>query len=147
MSKIVISNMAVSDLDSISTTLQTDFDDFWNYNTFKSELLNSDSTYFIAKAENEIVGFGGIWKSVDDAHITNIVVKKSFRNKRIGSQILEKLIDYTKQLNLSSLTLEVNENNTIAQKLYLKYNFKKIGIRKNYYKGFENAIIMTLYFL
>ena len=50
-----------------------------------------------------------------------------------------------KNLNITSITLEVNENNLPAQKLYEKYKFKNLGIRKNYYKNGENAIIMTLF--
>ena len=60
--------------------------------------------------------------------------------------LLEKLIEVSKKENVNSLTLEVNETNTYAIKLYEKYNFKKIGLRKNYYAQNENAIIMTLLF-
>ena len=100
--------------------------------------------YIVAKENGEIVGFAGIWYSVDDAHITNIVVRKSYRNKGIGSLLLEKLIELAK--TKTSLTLEVNTKNEIAQKLYLKYGFKNLGIRKKYYDGIEDAYIMTLYF-
>ena len=66
MDNIKIETMNVSDLDSIAHILLTDFDDFWNYSVFKSELLNPNSTYIVAKLENNIVGFAGIWKAVDD---------------------------------------------------------------------------------
>ena len=74
---IIIDKMSIDDLDSIKSVLQDEFDDFWNYNVFKEELKNENSYYIIAKLEDNIVGFGGIWKAVDDVHITNIVVKKS----------------------------------------------------------------------
>lgn len=77
-----ITNMNLSDLENIKDILECDFDDFWNYNIFKSELENSNSTYFVAKYNNEIVGFAGILVVLDEADITNIVVKKSFRGKR-----------------------------------------------------------------
>ena len=57
----------------------------------------------------------------------------------------EKLIEITKENNIKELTLEVNQNNISAIELYTKYNFKKIGERKNYYGENNNAIIMTLY--
>ncbi len=82
MNNLVLSPMTFEDLDSISQNLQTDFDDFWNYNIFKSELQNENSTYIVAKIDNEIVGFGGIWNSSCDIHITNIVTKKNKRNLR-----------------------------------------------------------------
>lgn len=135
--------MTLVDFDKISPILSSDFDTFWNKHVLKSELENPSSTYFVAKNKFEIVGFAGIWRSVDDVHITDIVVKKDFRNNGIGSLLLEKLIEVAKEENYKYITLEVNNKNTIAQKLYLKYNFKEVGKRKNYY-GTDDALIMTL---
>ena len=81
-----------------------------------------------------------------EIHITNIVTKSSKRHIGISSKLLEALIEASKNIKASILTLEVNEKNTNAIKLYEKYNFKKVGCRKNYYNQNENAIIMTLFF-
>ena len=96
MDNIAILQMNISDLDKIAPILLTEFDDFWSVDVFERELLNPNSKYLVAKKEDEIIGFAGIWKAVDDVHITNIVVKKSFRNKGIGSIILEQLIEISK---------------------------------------------------
>lgn len=136
--------MNLGDFQEIEPIYNLEFDDFWKSQNLKSELQNVSSKYIVAKENGEIVGFAGIWYSVDDAHITNILVRKSYRNKGIGSLLLEKLIELAK--TKTSLTLEVNTKNEIAQKLYLKYGFKNLGIRKKYYDGIEDAYIMTLYF-
>lgn len=146
MEKTLINKMSISHLEEIKDILSTEFDDFWTYSVFKSELENPNSKYFVAIENDEIVGFAGIWKAIDDMHITNIVTKISKRHLGIASMLLEKLIEVSKEENVNSLTLEVSENNTYAIKLYEKYNFKKIGLRKNYYAQNENAIIMTLVF-
>ena len=143
MDNIKISAMTLPDLDSISDILTCEFDDFWNYNLFKSELENKNSMYIVAKFNNQIVGFAGIWFSVDDIHITNIVVKKNCRNQKIGSLMLNNLIELCENRTQKSITLEVNSNNIPAQKLYQKFGFKKVGIRKKYYNNTEDAIIMT----
>ncbi len=77
-----INYMCFNDLEHIKDILKSDFDDFWNYNVFKSELENQNSTYFVAKFNDEIVGFAGVLVVLDEADITNIVVKKDFRGKR-----------------------------------------------------------------
>lgn len=77
-----INYMSLKDLENIKDILENDFDDFWNYNVFKSELENSNSTYFVVKCDDEIVGFAGVLIVIDEADITNIVVKKSFRGMR-----------------------------------------------------------------
>ena len=87
--QIKISKMNIDDLNKISPVLLTEFDDFWNYNIFKSELENENSKYVVAKNNDEIVGFAGIWISIDEAHVTNIVTKKDLRKNGIGSILLE----------------------------------------------------------
>ena len=80
--KIEISVMNMSDLNEIKDILETEFDDFWNYDVFKSEIENPNSIYFVSKLNNEIIGFVGVLLIIDIAEITNIVIKKSFRGKR-----------------------------------------------------------------
>lgn len=140
---IKIEKMNLIDLENIKNLLISEFDDFWNYNILKEELESENSKYIIAKLDDEIVGFAGIKIVMDESDIMNIVTKKSYRNQGIGTLLLENLISICKNLNLSSLSLEVNEDNTTAIHLYENFEFKKIGIRKNYYKN-KNGIIMTL---
>lgn len=141
--EIIIREMNLQDFEEIKDTLQRDFDEFWNAHIFEEELKNEYSKYFCAVSNNKIVGFAGLWKSIDIMHITNIVVKKDMRNNGIGKQMLEKLISYSKEQNMEAITLEVHEENSIAKDIYEKYNFKNVGIRKNYYKD-KSAIILTL---
>ena len=45
---------------------------------------------------------------------------------------------------MESVTLEVRKSNLLAQALYEKYRFLKVGVRKRYYSdNHEDAIIMT----
>lgn len=139
-----ISNMTLEDFYQIEPVFITEFDDFWKPENLKSELKNLNSKYIVAKENGLVVGFAGIWFSVDDAHITNIVVRKSYRQQGIGNALLKVLIELGKVKE--SLTLEVNTQNEIAQKLYLKHGFENLGIRKKYYGGIQDAYIMTLYY-
>ena len=144
MNDVEIKIMTINDLEIIKKNLLTDFDDFWNYNTFKNELLNENSRYIVAKLNNQIIGFAGIWKAIDTMHITNIVTIKSFRKNGIGTIMLNKLIELSKsEKEVTSITLEVNSNNIPAQNLYKKFGFRTVGIRKKYYNHTDDAIIMT----
>ena len=144
MDNIIISTMELQDLNSIKNVLLKDFDNFWTYNVFKEELSNPNSKYIVAKIDNTVVGFAGIWKTVDVIHITNIVTKKIFRRNGIGSILLKNLINLSKNMeDVTSITLEVNENNIPAKKLYEKFGFKIVGLRKKYYNNTNDAILMT----
>ena len=141
-----LTDMTVQDLESIKDILQSDFDDFWTFSIFKSELENENSEYIIAKYNDEIVGFVGIWISLDVVHITNIVTKKSKRNLGIASSLLQQAINRANQKQATSITLEVNAKNIPAINLYKKLGFKEVGCRKKYYNGIDDALIMTIYF-
>lgn len=140
---MIIEKMTLEDFDLIKENLQTDFDEFWNANILKSELENPNSKYIVAKENKEIVGFAGIIITPMDVEITNIVTKKSNRKKGIGKLLLDKLIEMAKETDFETISLEVNEKNTVAIHLYENSGFENIGIRKKYYNGTDNAIIMT----
>lgn len=126
-------------------TLQDEFDDFWNNNILKQELLKKECKYIVAKSEdNEILGFAGILINIDVVELMNIVVRKAYRNQGIGKKLLEELIKISQETKLQFLNLEVNEKNEVAIKLYKKTGFKEIGIRPKYYNNTDDAIIMQM---
>lgn len=137
--------MTLEDLEHMQNTLYSDFDNFWSYNVLKQELENKNTTYIVAKENNEVVGFAGISICLDEATLNNIVVKKSCRNRGIGGELLESLIELCSELRMKTFTLEVDASNEPAIHLYEKFGFKNLGIRKKYYNNSRDAFIMTKY--
>jgi [ribosomal protein S18]-alanine N-acetyltransferase len=91
-----------------------------------------------------IVGYVGLWLMVDDAHIVAIAVREAYRGKGLGELLLTEAIDLALSNNQESVTLEVRRSNNVAQSLYEKYRFLKVGVRRRYYSdNHEDAIIMT----
>lgn len=144
MKDLVIDKMTISDLAEIANNLTSDFDEFWNSSILESEIKNPFSQYIIAKINREIVGFAGVIDTVDQLEITNIVVRKDFRKKGIGNELLTELIKLAKENGKEKITLEVNNTNLVAIKLYEKNGFKNVGFRKKYYNNTYDANIMTL---
>ncbi len=142
--QIDIEKMNKSHLMKIKDKLNDEFDDFWKIEILEKELENPLSEYIVAICDEEIVGFAGIWKPIDEAHITNIVTRIDKRQNNIGTKMLEELIEISKKENLKCVTLEVNEHNKSAINLYKKFDFKEVGRRKRYYNNTDDAIIMTL---
>jgi ribosomal-protein-alanine N-acetyltransferase len=91
-----------------------------------------------------IIGYGGLWLSVDEGHITTIAVAPEYRGRGIGELLLNGLIDQASELNADILTLEVRVTNVVAQQLYMKYGFRTLGSRPRYYTdNGEDALIMS----
>lgn len=145
MQEFKIFPMNLEDLELIKNTLISDFDEFWNYDILKTELLSSNSKYIVVRnKDNNIVGFAGIKIILDEAEIMNIVTKKSERNLGIASLMLSYLIKLCSKFSINKINLEVNYKNYIAINLYKKYNFTEVGLRKKYYDNTDDAVLMTL---
>jgi ribosomal-protein-alanine N-acetyltransferase len=119
----------------------------WTKEAFEKELTeNQLAFYIVAMKENQVIGYAGMWIIIDEGHITNIAVLPELQGKKIGSLLVEALVEEAKKRQLVGLTLEVRKSNEKAQKLYFKYGFEESGIRKNYYQDMkEDAVIMWRY--
>jgi len=139
-----IEKMQMQDLQNIKVNLQQDFDKFWKYEVFAEELANTNSKYWVAKQEENILAFAGYKKIVDEIHIMNIATRVDKRGRKIATKLLEKVMEEAKKENPSVITLEVEENNTPAIRLYKKAGFQEVGRRKKYYYNRTDAIIMEI---
>lgn len=80
-------------------------------------------------------------EDVDDTiNIIDVFIKEDYRHLGYASKILSYIINYYKDRNIRYM-LEVRVDNTYAIKLYEKFNFKVIYVRKKYYNGVD-ALIM-----
>ena len=91
-----------------------------------------------------LAGYVGIWLQGDQAHITEIAVRDALRGRGIGELLLIGTVRVAFEQGMDEVTLEARVSNFIAQRLYDKYGFNEVGIRKNYYAdNREDAVIMT----
>lgn len=143
MENAILRQFNLEDLQSISNILETDFDDFWNYNTLKNDIESTISSSFCYIINNQIIGFASISIILDVAELNIIVIRKSCRGNGYSSILLKYLIDFAKSKNCNKINLEVSTINNVAIKLYKKFGFKQVGIRHKYYNGID-ALLFTL---
>ncbi|NLN07429.1 MAG: ribosomal protein S18-alanine N-acetyltransferase [Firmicutes bacterium] len=116
----------------------------WTKHAFINEILdNGFAYYYVALAEGKVVGYGGIWVILDEAHVTNLAVSPAWQGKGIGKALLAHLIKEAAGKGASRMTLEVRVSNLRAQALYQKFGFVPCGIRPKYYHD-EDALVMWL---
>lgn len=117
----------------------------WTPGTFQSELeqmRDGYRHYVVATMESRVVGYAGLLYSGDDAHVTNIAVEPARQGHHVGTRLLLHQVRYAADQGFKSLTLEVRVSNRAAQELYRRFGLAPAGIRKNYYEGVEDAIVM-----
>ena len=97
-----------------------------------------------ARDDCSIAGYVSVWYQGDEAHIVEIAVRESLRGNGIGELLLIGSLRAAVEYGSHVMTLEARVSNFIAQRLYEKYSFKSVGIRKGYYSdNREDAVIMT----
>lgn len=107
---------------------------------FHIENLNPNEKIFVYKEDNIIKGFLHININYETIEILNLIVDKEYRNNNIATLLLDHLIS-TLPNNIINIILEVKEDNLPAIKLYNRFNFEQINVRKKYYDS-SDAIVM-----
>ena len=83
--------------------------------------------------EEIIIGYIKIWKVLEESHIEQIGVIEKFRGQGIGEKLLVLSLRYCWENNIKKILLECRKSNSSAIKLYKKYLFNIVSVRKNYY--------------
>lgn len=105
----------------------------WNSEIIQEKIKNKKFKYWIYEVENSIKGYLGIQFLEEEIEILGIGVNQGSRRKNIATELMDELIEYFEKSEYKKIILEVRESNTVAQRLYKKYGFKKISKRKKYY--------------
>lgn len=141
-----IRRMTVADIPAVLIVEQDVFTMPWTEHAFVNELVkNPFAHYFVLELDARIVGYGGVWLVMQEAHITNFAIHSSVQRHGYGEQLFQEVLETAKQYDTRKMTLEVRTSNTAAQRLYEKFGFVKTGIEKGYYTDTkEDAFVMTL---
>lgn len=100
--------------------------------------------YLVADNDGLVVGFLSYIDACDHAEVISIGVDKMYRNRGIGKELSSSMVSNLKKNKIPELFLEVRVDNIYAIKLYDKIGFEAISIRKKYYDGKVDAVIMKL---
>jgi len=145
MPLIRIEKMRLAHLDDVMEIEEKCYGEHhWSRDSFVSEIDNAISEYICAvNAQNRCEGYLGLWKITDEAHITNFAVHPDCQKQGIGHFLLTSAIDICYREKIKFITLEVRVSNEKAKKIYEKFGFKSLGVRKRYYQNNgEDALIM-----
>ncbi len=139
--------MTISKLDSdnasrVAKFFNDNFADGWTEKMLSSAFSTGRFNCIGAIKDEEIVGVVTFSYSDDTADIEDIVVKKELRRKGVGAKLLTAALNQIKSSDIYRTMLEVRESNIAAIKLYEKFGFNKISVRKKYYFDGENAVVM-----
>ena len=115
--------------------IEDDYEKKWAKKDFYSFISNQDNIFILSHPEP--VGYIKARVTRDEIEIISIIIDKKFRKLGIGKSLLNQLLNIALKKKINNIFLEVSVENQIAISLYKKFNFIKVGKRKNYY--FQNG--------
>ena len=116
----------------------------WSPSLFLSEMSEtSNRAYLVARLGRDVVGYGGVICYGDEAHITTIAVDPAHHRHKIGTRMMFELMSEAIAMSAHAVSLEVRMSNWGAQRMYGRFGFRPVGVRKGYYQETgEDALVM-----
>ena len=119
----------------------------WTLGNFQDSL---DAGYdcWVCQYSADIIGYAILMRGVDDVHLLNLSIARRWQQQGYGRYCLQAIIDFTQNLGLRRLLLEVRMSNQVGLNLYHSSGFRNINIRKGYYPVHnatkEDALVLEL---
>ena len=116
----------------------------WSPNLFVAEMTEPNNRcYLVARMDREVAAYGGMICYGEEAHITNIAVDPERQRSGLATRLLYELTLQAIEMGGHAISLEVRVTNWGAQRLYGRFGYHPVGIRRNYYQELqEDALIM-----
>lgn len=139
-----IRRAAADDVTAIAEAEELIFSDPWSRKDILAAVCQSGAMCYAAIKDGKLAAYIIGRVIAPEGEIYRIATLPEYRGRGIGYRILDFAVKTERGKGLESLFLEVRSENLPALALYRSYGFKKIGVRKNYYKNpVDDAIVMV----
>lgn len=135
--------MSPHDLAAVLRIERICFPSAWTPESYLRELNNLNSYYVVARLEGQVIGYAGMWVIAEEAHVSTLAVDPPWRRRGLAQAMMRHLMQVARTRRATKMTLEVREQNVIAQALYRRLGFQPQGLIPHYYGDTgENAFVM-----
>lgn len=139
--------MTQGNLDAVMAIEQTAYSHSWTRGNFQDSL----NPLFEAQClwlDGELLGYFLAMRGFEEMHLLNITVAPAHQGQGWAHMMLDALSLMSRHQGAQWLWLEVRQSNLRALKVYQRYGFKQVSIRKDYYPAGrlqrEHAVVMSL---
>jgi [ribosomal protein S18]-alanine N-acetyltransferase len=139
--------MTESDLDEVAAAEKEIYPFPWTRGNFLDAMHAGYSTWVLRDGSRQVAAYSVMMMALDEAHLLNISVARHGQRTGLGWRTLDWMADVARGHGGRSMLLEVRPTNEAALRLYQRYGFERIGVRRGYYPahgGREDAIVMRI---
>lgn len=135
--------MTEDDLDRVMEIENASFGQPWSRDNYLVSIANATTTAFVLQDEDVVAGYAVLLMSSGEGDLMTIACAPEYRRRGIGTALLKEVLHKAGEAGGERLFLEVRRSNEAALELYRVFDFKQVGIRKDYYENpREDAILM-----
>jgi len=120
----------------------------WSERLFWSELGQLDTRHYVvaldrAGSDGPVLGYAGLCDYPDEAFVQTMAVAPAAQGGGLGGLLLLELLEEAARRDQRVVSLEVRADNEPAQRLYARHAFTRTGVRRGYYAGGVDALVLT----
>jgi ribosomal-protein-alanine N-acetyltransferase len=142
-----IRKMEIEDLDEVFNIEFSSSLHPWSKHMFTEEIKNPFSYCFIIQMPEvpkyRVMGFICFRNLGEESELLNICAHPQYRRMGIAKKLMKFYIDFCKKRSIKTFHLEVNASNQPAVHLYQFFSYQLSGMRKRFYQGKFDALLMT----
>ena len=105
----------------------------WDNNSVR-DLIQAGGFGFVAEIRNTLIGACIVLPAGEDAELLNVATDLNHRRLGAAYMLLRIALSAATSSGFNRMILEVADDNFAAKSLYNAFGFKKIGLRRAYYK-------------
>lgn len=116
----------------------------WTVGNFRDSLLSAYECWGCWTG-GELIGYAVVMNALDEAHLLNFAVASRWQRRGVATKFLQFLLDRAQDGKRDMLYLEVRPSNVAGVKLYQRFGFNQLGVRRDYYPavtGREDALFL-----
>jgi ribosomal-protein-alanine N-acetyltransferase len=138
--------MTRADIDAVLRLEHEVFgEDAWTRQMLEGEIGQQPASrhYLVAEDDGVLVGYAGLLAAGGQADVLTIGVALDRWGQGTGTALLDGLLAEAARRGCTEVFLEVRTDNARAQRLYRKYGFTEVGVRRGYYQpSGADALVM-----
>jgi ribosomal-protein-alanine N-acetyltransferase len=145
--KVAIRKMDIQDLDEVISFESSNSGVLWSKNMFIEEMRNPLASCFVMgledRSKQRVIGFICFRNVAEESELLNICVHSDYRQLGAGRRLMEFYVEFGLRRGIKTFHLEVHSSNHSAIRLYQLFSYESSGMRKKFYQGKFDALLMS----
>lgn len=146
--RLTVEPMRPADVPAVESIERAVYAFPWSAGNFIDSLKAGYDAWLFRDDRHALMGYAVVMWMPDEVHLLNLSVAAACQRQGWGARMLHWLSDDCVSRGATAMMLEVRPSNVPARRLYDRFGFRQIGVRRRYYPApghtREDALVLRL---